>query len=268
MRQGRSIWFSVCLLAVVSLVACGGSGSAPAAPMPTPQPGSGMSQVAKSYLDQLLGFMQANSIKRQSIDWTSFRQTVYQAAGNAQTIADTYGAISSALGLLGDYHSFFIKSDGSYINNPNPLPPCGDPVVPTPQVPPSVGYARIEAMSTSSQAEKASYAVSVQNWIRASDSATIQGWIVDLRGNGGGTMYAMIAGVGPILGEGTAGAFIEPNGKIIPWAYANGVSLYDGGAMVEVPNPYELRRRDSRVAVLIDCRVASSPSRASSVVPP
>ncbi len=27
------------------------------------------------------------------------------------------------------------------------------------------------------------------------------GWIVDLRGNGGGNMWPMLAGVGPILGE-------------------------------------------------------------------
>jgi carboxyl-terminal processing protease len=258
MRSGRSLQFRGCLLALVSLVACGGPASAPSAPTPAPQTGSGMSQAAKTYLDQLLGIMQGNSINRSSIDWTSFQQMVYQAAGNAQSIADTDSAISTALGLLGDHHSFFIKNGGAYIYNPNPLPPCTDPVVATPQVPAAVGYVRIEAFSSSSQSEWVDFAASIQNWIRASDSAAVQGWIVDLRGNSGGNMWAMIAGVGPILGEGTAGAFIDSNSQVTLWAYADGASLLGGAARVQVPTPYQLRRRDPRVAVLTDCRVASS----------
>ena len=258
MRQARWILFAGVLLTLLSLVACGGSPSAPAAPTPTPQPGSGMSQAARTYLDQLLAIMQSNSVNRSSIDWTAFREAVYRAAGNAQSIAETESAVSTALGLLGDHHSFVIKSDDTYILNPNPLPPCTDPVVPTPQVPASVGYVRIEAYLNGTQTENVLFAVSMQNRIRASDSAAVQGWIVDLRGNSGGSMWPMIAGVGPILGEGTVGAFIDPNDLVTLWAYADGASLLGGTAKVQVPAPCQLRRRDPRVAVLIDCRVASS----------
>jgi C-terminal processing protease CtpA/Prc len=62
-----------------------------------------------------------------------------------------------------------------------------------------------------------SFAGDIQEQIRNQDHQGIAGWIVDLRGNTGGNMWPMLAGVGPILGEGLAGHFIEPNGVEEPW---------------------------------------------------
>ena len=45
------------------------------------------------------------------------------------------------------------------------------------------------------------------------------GWIVDLRSNTGGNMWPMLAGIGPVLGEGKVGGFIFPNGKEVSWFY-------------------------------------------------
>ncbi len=44
--------------------------------------------------------MKANSVNRLAIDWTGFRSQVLAAAASAQTVADTYPAITVALGLL------------------------------------------------------------------------------------------------------------------------------------------------------------------------
>ena len=49
------------------------------------------------------------------------------------------------------------------------------------------------------------YAKTLQDSIRARDRVGLIGWIVDLRGNSGGNMWPMLAGVGPVLGEGVAG---------------------------------------------------------------
>ena len=51
----------------------------------------------------MVDVMQANSVNRLRLDWTSFRSTVQAAAGSAQTIPETYGAVSVALGLLDDH---------------------------------------------------------------------------------------------------------------------------------------------------------------------
>jgi len=45
--------------------------------------------------------MQTNSIKRLTIDWTEFRNTVIAQAGAAQTIVELNPAIRQAIALLG-----------------------------------------------------------------------------------------------------------------------------------------------------------------------
>jgi len=48
----------------------------------------------------------------------------------------------------------------------------------------------------------------------SADRDDLIGWIVDLRGNGGGNMWPMLAGVGPVLGEGVVGSSsIRPEWK-------------------------------------------------------
>jgi C-terminal processing protease CtpA/Prc len=84
------------------------------------------------------------------------------------------------------------------------------------------------------------------------------GWIVDLRSNGGGNMWPMVAGLGPILGEGPLGYFIGPTGVETLWEYRNGASTSGGFVVSTVSPPYVLRRQQPRVAVLSDVGIASS----------
>jgi len=39
------------------------------------------------------------------------------------------------------------------------------------------------------------------------------GWIIDLRGNSGGNMYPMLAGLSSLLGEGVLGYDVYPDGR-------------------------------------------------------
>ena len=102
------------------------------------------------------------------------------------------------------------------------------------------------------------FATRIQDSIRARDVGDLVGWIVDLRGNTGGNMWPMVAGVGPVLGEGVAGYFIDPDGVATMWEYRGGASWLEGSPLQRVAAPYALRREDPRVAVLTDNGVASS----------
>jgi C-terminal processing protease CtpA/Prc len=199
--------------------------------------------------------MQAHSINRRRIDWVSFREAVFAAAPNAQTVPDLYAAaIPNALGRLGDHHSFYFKAGGGSIPNPNPRG-CFDRAAPPVAPQAGVGYVRIGSFSGP---DELGFALSIEDRIRASDGPDLVGWIVDLRGNTGGNMWPMVAGVGPILGEGTAGAFVDPDGNVSLWGYVDGASYLDGTPLVQMPNPYRLGRPGPRVAVLTNCSVASS----------
>jgi hypothetical protein len=68
----------------------------------------------------------------------------------------------------------------------------------------------------------------------------------------------MVAGLGPILGEGPLGYFIDPLNTATLWEYRAGASWSGGQVAQRVDVPYTLLKSAPRVAVLVDNAVASS----------
>jgi len=248
MSDRRLRLMALAFLVVLTTIGCG-SGRAPT------QPTGAISEQARAYLDELIGLMQAHSINRLTIAWSTFRANVFDRAAGAQTVSDTYPAIRLALELLGDGHSSFITPTGTVMGAPRRA--CGPSGTGTPTVPDTIGYVKVTAFSGSAT-EADAFANGIQRAIMASDRDGLIGWIVDVRGNGGGNMWPMLAGVGPVLGEGVAGYFIDPTGVEIVWEYRDGASWEGGVANQRVAAPYRLRRDRPRVAVLTDNGVASS----------
>jgi carboxyl-terminal processing protease len=244
---------SAVLLLVLFTAACGKS-PAPTAPTPA-SAATTLSTAARTYLEQLLTLMQQGSINRLTIDWTSFRNRVLAAAGSAQTIDELLPAIRVAIELLGDGHSSYRTPSGTVIFVARRT--CSAPTVADPAVPANVGYLRVGAFSGSA-GEATAFADAIQERIRLADRDDLLGWIVDLRGNGGGNMWPMVAGLGPILGESVIGYFIDPLGGEMNWEYRAGASWNAGFLIQRVTSPYRLRREQPRVAVLSDNRIASS----------
>ena len=219
------------LVAGLFATACGGtqatSPSSPAAALVNGSP------VATNYLNEVVALMQSNSINRSAINWTDFRAQVFARAQGAQSIAETYPAISLALGLLNDHHSFYTAASGSGIGNPSSRR-CAAAFVSAPAVPADIGYVRVASFGGTDAAAVRSFADPVQNQIQVSDRPGLAGWIVDLRGNGGGNVWPMLAGVGPVLGNGTAGYFVPPAGMSSAWTYSNGAATVNGSAQASV----------------------------------
>jgi C-terminal processing protease CtpA/Prc len=134
---------------------------------------------------------------------------------------------------------------------------CGASNIGTPTPPGTVGYVRVGTFSGSG-AEATAFANAVQGAIAAADRGGLAGWIVDLRGNGGGNMWPMLAGVGPVLGTGRVGYFVDPLGAALPWEYRDGGSWLIGTLFQGIDAPYRLGQESPRVAVLIDGGTAGS----------
>ena len=158
--------------------------------------------------------MQVHSINRLTIDWSAFRTRVFSEAAGAQTIPATYGAIQVALNALGDGHSLFYTPTGGVMGATRRMG-CGRAAADAPALPEDIGYVRVPAFSGTPEAAT-TLATDLQRSIMSADKTETIGWIVDVRGNGGGNMWPMIAGVGPVLGEGVAGYFIDPVGVETP----------------------------------------------------
>jgi len=227
---------------------------APAPPNPTQPSPTEISPAASRHLESLVNVMQVYSIRKNAIDWDSFRSEVVRAAGTAQSIPETYPAIEVALRLLNDSQSYYQTRNSTL--GPAPVGGCTATSPPSVSPPPSVGYVKV-ASCDCEDVTATRFAESVQQVISAADRPGLAGWIVDLRGNVGGNMWPMIAGVGPVMGEGIIG-WIVYNNREYEREYRNGAALSLGEAFASVDRPYRLRNEFPKVAVLTDGLVSSA----------
>jgi len=219
---------------------------------------------ASVYLDSILSFMESTSINRKTIDWTAFKKAVREKAVNARTIANTMQAIELALKMLNDNHSYYRLANGRSILYFDA--PCPDSESPPDEVPPAgIGYVKVPAFDgfTNGHAQEIEFAQGLQDKIKAQDTANLKGWIIDLRGNGGGNMDPMLVGIGPILGEGVAGYFIDADERAYEFGYKNGARLYSSPLVL---SPYTLREPNPKVAVLIGLTGSSGEAIATAFV--
>ncbi len=220
-----------------------------------PLPEETISAIARSYLNAALDIMQTHSINRYKIDWPTLRAQTFQQAGLAQNRRDTHDAIRFALRELGDHHSFF-RPPG--YQNQKALSPGPVQAAPSARhLGEGIGYVSVSAFSGGGD-EANTLATNYHRMIEGVDTLGVCGWVVDLRGNTGGNMWPMVAGVGPIVGEGILGFFVDPDSVVKTWSYQAGSSRLDGVVLTQASGPYELAVPNPPVAVVTDDRTASS----------
>lgn len=209
---------------------------------------------AEAYLTAALDIMEQYSINRRKIDWAALRTMAFGRTAGAQTPADTYTAIRLALVQLGDRHSLFRPPEVTATIVAGGAPgslPSGTMV-----------YDRIADIVVpgfeGSADQATAYAEQAQTMIARLDQSQPCGWIVDLRDNPGGNMWPMLAGIGPVLGDGVAGAFVDLDGHRSEYSYEAGAAREGQNTAIKVDKPYQLHSLMPAVAVLTSSRTASS----------
>ena len=71
-----------------------------------------ISSEASAHLTEIIAVLQREWLHRDKMDWDVFRRRVFEKAGAAQTIPETYDAIRLALTLLGDRHTYYRTAAG------------------------------------------------------------------------------------------------------------------------------------------------------------
>ena len=267
---------SVLIVAVLLMTSCGNTATrVPTSTVPVPTatptpsatatlPPSGtatnelpISPEASAYLEEALDIMQNKGINRLQLDWEAVRAEAFRRAQHAQTPADTYSAIRYALREAGGQHSSFRTPDSAaqvqQATVSDSPAPRGKLLLG------KFGFIAIEGFESVMPEEQAKYATTVQQLIRDLDAQDPCGWIIDLREDTGGSTWPMLAGLGPILGEGKAGAFVDPDGYEEDWSYQDGQALLGDEVVVKVNGPaYELKAASPPVAVLTGAYTASA----------
>ncbi len=222
---------------------------------PGPAPAPRISPQAYEYLDSALNLMQSHALQKDQVDWPAFREGVILRAGGAQEPGQTHATINAALQQL-NRHSFLMPPRTGTAGGPPAAPPT---LVATRLQGGRYGYIRTVSYGGG---DPHGHAQAYHDFIREVDTEATCGWVVDLRDNTGGNMWPMLAGVGPVLGEGSPGGFVGQGGVRTPWYYADGAAGTQRGAFRNVSaragRPYRLRRQAPPVAILTGERTASA----------
>jgi C-terminal processing protease CtpA/Prc len=200
--------------------------------------------------------METYSIRKRLVDWVDLRRRVFDAAGDARTPGETYYAIRFGLRLIGDGHSFFEPPDGQ-VAAANGVT-AG--VIRGEVLSEGVAYVTVPGIiGATEHPETVLFAERLQSRLRELDAKEPCGWIADLRGNTGGNMWPMLVGIGPVLGEGVVGAFVDPEGVRVEWFYEDGAAGVNSQLIIGLgASAYTLRGQSPPVAVLTSRSTGSS----------
>lgn len=232
----------------------------------------------KDFNAKLIQIVKYNSLYSDSLNWPLIEKEIDSISKLNQNV-DKYSVsvnyIISKLRVAGDYHTNYSSKEHT---NKLTQQSCYDLQPECKYLGCNIAYIKVPAFASINDNICKDFATKIQLFIKTIDSNSIIGWIVDLRDNGGGNMYPMIAGLGPLTGEGVLGYFINKKGLKRSWSYRNGLatdslteilikkngrnksisSYSDIAGMPQVVNPYTIKNKNAKIAVLINNHTASA----------
>ena len=194
-------------------------------------------QKAEKLLDETLAFMEKNYYRRAQVSWPVLVADAKARLREAPTCEAAYASISWCFRQLNEPHSFIMPPDkaalytGETAEGQDPslsIPDLSEMVgeIKGEWLQDSIAYLTIPWVSTTDSLICERIADSLQSVIARLDSRNISRWIIDLRKNSGGNCWPMLAGIGPLLGEGIYGYFVSGEQRI-PITYRDG-SAFQG----------------------------------------
>jgi len=230
--------------------------------------------------ETILQLLEQRALHSDQIDWPAARRQLTQASSTdeADRIVTELIARSTA------HHGHWIRTQavpGAAEEKPRPASTQqvrqrnaeADPPGPTrghEDANDPIGWIRVPPFLDNPSApreltrqRRQAFARMLQSWLRSEDQRRACGWIVDLRQNGGGNMWPMLAGIAPLLSTDpkhreVIGAFVR-GAEHQTWRIESGQVLLGDRSPVRLDSPvYVLRHPAPPIAVLFGPRTASS----------
>lgn len=203
---------------------------------------------------EMLQIIKKHSVVSDSINWTEFNLEIQNEVNNIEDVSSADFIINKILRTLkkyGDNHSFY--SDKS--RNEKLLSKKDSIQLPSSKlIGKNVGYLRLPHHSSMNKNENYRYADTLRKQIQHLDqNYLIKGWIVDLRGNTGGNMWPMLAGLNPLIEDGIVGYFVTGK-KRSSWRSDS----MKPQQLMQMNNTYKVKKLDNKIALLLYKQTASS----------
>jgi hypothetical protein len=165
---------------------------------------------AKAELAAAINILQKYHLNRDKVDWPSLSDKAGSLILDPQNASGAYGPIRYVIAQLGITHTQLMTANQvKAINTGRPVGAARPPRVTPPQgylLEGGIGLIE-EKFLTGRNAEERQYEMAARHAIDRFNAKGICRFILDLRGNSGGNMYPMIAGVSALLGKGPYGYF-------------------------------------------------------------
>ena len=183
-------------------------------------------------------------------------------ARGATTAADAHLAVRFAVRELGDRHSYLQSAardaragDDGRLERAHGRAADG---AAGPAARPAISrYLKVPGFAGGTPAQQVEFAETLRNIIQSHDGQSVCGWIVDLRQNTGGNLWPMLAGLGPLLGDGELAASVYPDGRRVAVWHRDGQAGFGDYTQLRVRSPYRVSAA-APVAVLLGPGTASS----------
>ncbi len=220
-------------------------------------------------LDSILAQAERTALRRMEVDWDSVRALVYAQAAGATTPAELGPACSALLGALGDDHGRVLYQNqvigywyGDLKEHQKGIDPDMWTAVQGGLYPfraallsDSVGYLRLAGLP---MGDNVQMSAEIRWNLCELKKQGATAWIIDLRGNGGGNIFPMLEGIGPLLGDGLIGSHRDMVERSeFQWTIRNGNFYYGEYLAAELPDNCSFAK-NTRVAVLTSRYTASS----------
>jgi len=232
-------------------------------------------QKAEKLLDETLAFMEKHYYRRAQVSWPVFAADAKARLREAATCEDAYASVSRCFLQLNEPHSFIMPpekaarylgatpegQDASLSGSFNGLLPNLSEMVGEIKgewLQDSIAYLTIPWVSTTDSLICERIADSLQSVIARLDSRNISRWIIDLRKNSGGNCWPMLAGIGPLLGDGIYGYFVSGDQRV-PITYHDGSAFQGRHIGCRVSNGgYRTQSRQKSIVVLTSRKTVSA----------
>jgi hypothetical protein len=218
-------------------------------------------------LNEAISAMRNEALGRDRVNWDEVQSGLEERLAADAPPRDAWPLINEAIAALNDPHARFIPAAPA-IAQPSPTEtPSAAPAQKraTPEVPTEpvgrlleggVAYLLIPIRGHADEATLRSYAARTRSLIAEFAKSSPRGWVIDLRLNGGGTMWPMFLGLAPLLGNGVGMTSVVDGRTTASFGITENEVWIDhgGGRQVQLALPAGapfVRLPKPRVAVLL-----------------
>ncbi len=226
-------------------------------------------------VDSFYVFLKYNSILRDRVDWEEVDERFYRDIQQAESLDDTMKCFVSVLESLGDVHSQIYLNNRYYGHYPEFdeatlkwLRPLNDRAIAHTNkiraevLEKNIAYLLVPGFQAYDGEQINRLGQELRDQVdRLAMQKRVAAFIIDLRLNGGGNIYPMLAGLSPLLGDKTIGYETGIGGEVVrKWEIQDGNFVIGGSQTTQVSGKTKPRFQTIPVAVLIGPVTKSSGS--------